>query len=132
MSDSIFQQPTALQLEEFVRGDPVVINEVVHILLPQLHRWGVQKYSNLPQDEVQSIINRVFAEACRNHARYNPQKAKLTTYLIRLIDLRMATLYQSIKKKVEAETLFSDQQENFLKGVYNSTNTEEIDNRLAR
>jgi hypothetical protein len=132
MSDSIFRQPTALQLEGFVKGDPIAIDEVVHILLPQLHRWGIQKYSNLPQDEVQSVINRALAEACRNHARYSHQKAKITTYLIGLIDLRMATLHQSIKKKVETETLFSDQQENFPQRVYNSSNTEEIDNRLAR
>jgi hypothetical protein len=132
MSDSIFQQPTAIQLEGFVKGDPIVIDEVIHLLLPQLYRWGIQKYSNLPRDEVQSVINHALAEACRNHARYNPQKAQITTYLIGLIDLRMATLHHSIKKKIKAETLFSDQQENFPERLYNSSNTEEIDNRLAR
>jgi hypothetical protein len=132
MSDSVFQQPTTRQLEEFVKGDPIAIDEVIQIILPQLHRWAISKYSNLPQDEVQSVTNRVLAEACRNHARYDPQQSKITTYLIKLIDLRMSTFHQTNKKKTEFEELFSDQQENFLQRAYNSSNAAEIEKRLVR
>ncbi|HWN12156.1 MAG TPA: hypothetical protein VNO50_23225 [Pyrinomonadaceae bacterium] len=63
MAESKFQQPTEQQLRGFVKGDPITINEVIHLILPQLHRWALQKYSTLPRDDVQSVVNRVLAES---------------------------------------------------------------------
>ena len=74
MHESSFQQPTPEQIAAFVQGDPVAIDEVVHLLLPQLYRWAIRQYPNFPRDEVQSVVNESFAEICRNHARYNPNR----------------------------------------------------------
>jgi hypothetical protein len=60
MSESAFQQPTPEQIAAFVQGDPVVIDEIVHLLLPQLYRWTIRQYSNFPEDKVQSVVNESF------------------------------------------------------------------------
>src|SRR5689334_1335242 len=96
MNESSFQQPTSEHLAAFVEGDPVVIEEVVRLLLPQLHRWAIQQYSNIPRDEVQSSVNATFAEVCRNHARYDPKQAALTTYIIKLIKWRMTEIAKKV------------------------------------
>ena len=128
MPESVFQQPTPEQIAAFVQGDPVVIDEIVHLLLPQLYRWTIRQYPNFPEDEVQSVVNESFAEICRNHVRYNPQQAQLTTYIIRLIKLRMATLSQAIKKI----TKIVEEQENPSQDTYNRLSTANLDTRIVQ
>jgi len=107
MMSSKFQQPTAQQLEGFVKGDRDSIEEVIHLLLPQLQGWAIKTYYTLPQDEVKSVVNRVLAETCLHHSRYDPLRSRLTTYLIKLISKRMIDLYEVTKRKAEHEELFS-------------------------
>src|SRR5262245_35542815 len=131
MAESTFQQPTDQQLEDFVKGDPIIIDKVIHILLPQLYRWAVQKYPTLARDEVQSVVNQVLAEACRNHARYDPRKAHITTYLIGLINLRLKTLYR-VTQKAKFEESTPEQQENLLPPVYNLPSVTKTEDQFER
>jgi hypothetical protein len=103
-SPRMFTQPTPEQLAGFISGNREAIEEVARLLLPQLHIWALWKYHMLPSDEVMSTVNRVLAEICKNHARFNPQKATLTTYVIRLIRLRMVDSYRSFKRRIEYES----------------------------
>lgn len=115
MEESIFKQPSSKQLEAFIAGDPVAEDEVLRLVLPQLYRWAKRHYSNLPDDEVQSEINRVVLETCRPRVRYNPNAGtNLTTYLINLIKLRLNTLYQNRKQIKDSEISESDAPEKWL------------------
>ncbi|SRR6266498_1314833 len=132
MAGSVFNQPTQEQLDAFVAGDPIVINEVIELLLPQIVRWAIKQYRNLPEDEVESMIHQVFAEVCINHARYEPHKAKLTTFVIRLLKLRLADLYQEITRISTAEDSSLDISENLLKKPYNNTDTIDAATHVTR
>jgi len=125
MDESSFQQPTDEQLAAFVLGDPVAENEVLQIVLPQLYRWAAHHYPTLPQPEVESVINQVVSETCRPHVRYNPQKAKLTTYLIGLIKLRVVDLF-------EKQNAINDIHEKMLHLPYNQLVVNDVDIRLTR
>src|ERR1700742_1175827 len=98
MDENAFRQPTAPQLSAFAQGDPIAKDEIAHLVLPQLARWARSRYPNLPQDEIQSIVNGVLAEICRHHERYDPGHSQFTTYAIHLIKLRLASLYQALMK----------------------------------
>src|SRR5690242_236929 len=98
MDESAFQQPTAQQLSAFAQGDPIAKDEIAHLVLPQLARWAWRHYPNLPRDEVQSLINVVLAEILLHHERYDANQSRFTTYAIHLIRLRLASLYQALKK----------------------------------
>lgn len=126
---SKFRQPTAQQLEGFVKGDRDLIEEVIHLLLPQLQRWALKTYFSLPQDDVKSVVNRVLAETCLHHSRYDPLKSRLTTYIIRLISKRMVDLYESTKRTAEHEELFSDPPPEL---EYSLLDIAEIDTRIVR
>ncbi len=128
MHESSFQQPTSEQTAAFIQGDPVAIDEIAHLLLPQLYRWAIRQYPNFPRDEVQSIVNEVFAETCRKHTRYNPQQAKLTTYIIKLINWRMSILNQAMKKI----TKIAEEQENVSQETYNQLSTLELEARIVQ
>ena len=128
MHESSFQQPTPEQIAAFVQGDPLAIDEVVHLLLPQLYRWAIRQYPNFPRDEVQSVVNEAFAEVCRNSDRYNPQQAKLATYIIKMIKWRMGTLDQAITKI----TKILEEQENFSQETYNQLSTTEIEAHIIQ
>lgn len=132
MAESVFNQPTPEQLDAFVVGDPIAINEVVELLLPQIVRWAIKQYGNLPQDEVESMVHQVFAEVCINHARYEPHKARLTTFVIRLVKLRLADLYQEITQISGAEDSSLDISEKLLKRPYNDTDTIDTATHLTR
>ncbi|MBE7433133.1 MAG: hypothetical protein HS100_04405 [Anaerolineales bacterium] len=132
MDNSVFNQPTPEQLNAFVVGDPIAINEVVELLLPQIVRWSIKQYRNLPQDEVESMTHQVFAEVCINHARYEPHKAKLTTFVIRLLKLRLADLYQDVTEISRAEDSSLDISEKLLKKPYNTTDTLDSETHLVR
>ncbi|SRR6266498_330521 len=100
---SKFRQPTDQQLEGFVKGDPASVDEVIRLLLPQLQGWALKAYFNLPEADVKSVVNRVLAEACLRHSWYDPSRAKLTTYIARLISKRMIDLYKRAKRGAEYE-----------------------------
>jgi len=122
MVESIFNQPNPEQLDGFLAGDPVAINEIVELLLPQIVRWAIVHYDSLPPDEVESMVHQVFAEVCINHARYEPQKSKLTTYVIGLLRLRLRDLYEETP----------DIHENPLAKPYNEIDTIDPNTRLTR
>jgi hypothetical protein len=129
MDESVFQQPTAQQLSAFAQGDPIAKDEIAHLVLPQLARWAWQHYSNLPRDEVQSVINGVLAEILRGHERYDPDQSSFTTYAIHLIKLRLASLYHALKKIKE----FQDSAcENPPPPMYNPIDAVELDQRIER
>jgi hypothetical protein len=132
MAESIFDQPTPEQLDAFVMGDPIAINDVVELLLPQIVRWAINQYRNLPQDEVESMVHQVFAEVCINHARYEPHKAKLTTFVIKILKLRLSDLYEETIEISGAEDSYLDISEKLLKKPYNNTDTIDSDTHLTR
>lgn len=126
---SKFRQPTDQQLEGFINGDPDSIDEVIRLLLPQLQGWALKAYFNLPEDDVKSVVNRVLAEACLRHSFYNPLKAKLTTYLARLISKRMIDLYKTTKGDPEHEELFSTPPSELERGLPDAA---DINTRIMR
>jgi DNA-directed RNA polymerase specialized sigma24 family protein len=126
---SKFRQPTGQQLEGFIKGDPDSIDEVIRLLLPQLQGWALKAYFNLPQDDVKSVVNRVLAEACLRHSFYNPLKAKLTTYLARLISKRIIDLYKTTKRGAEHHESFSAPPPELERGLLYAA---EIDTRIMR
>jgi hypothetical protein len=129
MDESAFQQPTAQQLSAFAQGDPIAKDEIAHLVLPQLARWAWSHYPNLPRDEVQSVVNGVLAEILCHHERYDANQSSFTTYAIHLIKLRLASLYQALKKIKE----FQDSAcENPPPPMYNSIDAVELDRRIER
>ena len=129
MDESAFQQPTGEQLSAFTQGDPIAKDEIAHLVLPQLVRWAWRHYSNLPRDEAQSVVNGALAEILFRHERYDPNQSSFTTYTIHLIKLRLASLYQALRKIKE----FQDSaRENLLQPAYNSMDTAELDRSIER
>ncbi|MCB9452392.1 MAG: sigma-70 family RNA polymerase sigma factor [Anaerolineaceae bacterium] len=115
---STFIQPTREQIDAFRDGDPVAIDEVVTIVLPQIYRWAVSKYQNLPPQEVQSVVNQVIAEICRNCNRYDPDQALFTTYAIYLIEKRIVDVWEKEKKIINLESVDLELHENRASGAY--------------
>ena len=129
-NDSNFQQPTPEQLKSFVIGDPIAIDEVVTLLLPQIVRWAFSKYDYLPRDEIQSEIHLVFAETCRRHAEYIPEKSLLSTYIINIVKLRMKDLYR--RNTQDVQLLDESDYENISIFLYNLINNQHIDTKIDR
>jgi len=129
MDERVFQQPTAQQLSAFAQGDPIAKDEIAHLVLPQLARWAWGHYPNLPRDEIQSVAGGVLAEILRHHERYDPDQSSFTTYAIHLIKLRLASLYQALKKIKEFQDAAC---ENLVQPPYNSIDTVELDQRIER
>lgn len=129
MDETSFPQPTHEQLTGFVDGDPIAIDECIRIVLDSLYRWAFAHYPALPRDEVQSMLHQVVAEVCRNHARYDPQRAKLTTYIIHILKLRLNDLYQAERNRANAEESGDAASEKLLRLPYN---TSDAATRLAR
>jgi hypothetical protein len=121
MKTSVFQQPTEEQLAAFVSGDPLVIDEVVRLLLPQVYNWAVTKHRELPRQEVRSMVNQVFTEICINHNRYRPAESKLTTYIINLLRLRLNDLYRNLGVTLSIDELGDEAYENLDLMAYNSS-----------
>jgi hypothetical protein len=131
MDEGIFQQPSPEQLAAFVAGDPVAEDEVLRLILPQLYRWARHHYSNLPEADVESEINRVVYETCRPRVRYKLNAGTtLSTYLIGLIKLRLNDLYQRQKRIKQSEVSESDESEKWLRLPYNQVEDEET--RITR
>jgi hypothetical protein len=117
-----FVQPTQQQLEDFKDGDPVAIDEVVTLILPQIYRWCVAKYHNLPKQEVESTVNQVFTEICLNYYRYDSSKSRFTTYVINLVKKRMADLWEKELKLMQVER---EMHENQPSGLYKDIELEQ-------
>lgn len=132
MPDDVFQQPTHEQLKLFVTGDPIAINEVVHLVLPQMRRWAWKQYSNLPSDEVESTVHQVLAETCVNHSRYNPEASQITTYLTNLLKLRLIDLYNQENEIKKFEDSGPEAQEKLIRLTYNPLDTPDIAIRMTR
>jgi hypothetical protein len=126
MDESVFRQPPPDQLSAFVQGEPVAIDGVICLVLPQLYRWALHQYSNLLPDEVKSTIHQVLAEICRNHARYDPSRTKFTTYVINLLRMRLAGLHKSLKKIGEIEDASQYMHEKLSQQPYNQSDKEEL------
>ena len=104
MDEGAFQQPTPEQIAAFIDGDPIAEDDVLGIVLPQLVRWAISHHPDLPAEEIESLIYQVTAETCRPAVRYDPTKAKLTTYIINLFNLRVNDLYHiEGRLKLQAE-----------------------------
>jgi hypothetical protein len=131
MDESIFQQPTPEQLKQFVDGDPIAIDEVIELVLPQLHNWGKRRYSSLPEQDIYSVIHDVLNETCQKHERYNPKLARFTTYVIDLIIKRMATLQRSRIKLTQQEVSLENLSEKSEEPTYNTIETD-ITRRVDR
>jgi len=97
-SERSFPQPTDALLRAFAEGDPIAIDEVVTLVLIPLVRWARRQYSGLPDQEVESLLHQVLGEICINHSRYDPSRARFTTYVINLFKLRVRDLMSQSKK----------------------------------
>lgn len=129
MDESAFQQPTGEQLSAFAQGDPIMKDEIAHLVLPQLARWAWLHYPNLPREEVQSVVNGALAEILLHHERYDPNQSSFTTYAIHLIKLRLAGLYHTLRRIKEIR---DSVRENLPQPTYNSIDTVELDQSIER
>lgn len=132
MNESVFDQPKPELLHGFVEGDPLAIDGVVRLILPQLYRWAIRQYSGLPEADVCSIVNQVLAEICIHHDRYDQKKASITTYAIKLIRLRQNDLYATEKGIEVNERSDSDLHERQLAPAYNQTDATDDVTRISR
>jgi hypothetical protein len=120
MDESVFQQPTQEQLDLFVHGDSIAMYEVVELVLPQIYSWGKRHYPHLQEEDIYSVIDDVISETCDKYSRYNPKRAKFTTYVIDLIIKRMKTLQRQQIKLAEQEDSIENYSENPSIAMYNS------------
>jgi hypothetical protein len=126
MDESVFQQPTPEQLRQFVQGDPLAIDAVIRLVLPQLYRWGIRRYQQVPEDDVKDVIHEVLGETCEHYARYDPARAKFTTYVIDLIIKRLATVQNKRIKRVKTEKSEEDSSEKLPEPMYNDSEVDVI------
>lgn len=127
-TESTFPQPTEEQLTGFVEGDPLAIDAVVRLVLVPLVRWAKSQYGGLPEQEVESLLHQVLGEICVNHSRYDPSRAKFTTYVIYLYKLRVRDLMNRNPKVISLESQFSETgRENYLDSAYNYIEDRETD-----
>ncbi len=126
MDESVFQQPTAEQLQLFVAGDPVAMDEVLALVLPQLYTWAERHYSSISEQERVNVVHDVLNETYQHHERYNPKLTKFTTYVINLIKKRMATVQRQQVKRVEKEESLESFSEKRGEIVYNNIETDTV------
>jgi hypothetical protein len=127
---SRFDQPSREQLEAFRDGDPVAIDEVIALALPQVTRWAIKVYKDVVESETASVVNQVFAEISFQPQRYDPDKSFFTTYAINLIKLRMKDKRQSEYNLYHFEGIGLDERENDGDGTYNNIEHQIDVNRL--
>ncbi len=130
MSMSVFQQPTSEQLAGFREGDPIAIDQVVTLVLPQVSRWALGQYSQLPEEDVLETVYLVLAEICLHHARYDSARAAFTTYVIGLLKLRLRDAYRARQRIAALEDSDPDTYEKAAALPYDMM--EEPDTRVAR
>lgn len=132
MKESNFPQPSPEQLASFREGDTLVANEIVELILAPILRWAWTQYKLLPQDDVQDIVHQVLAEICYHYARYDPERVLFTTYVIRLLKLRLADLYATQQERDEKEENGPDAYEKLLSLPYNDTEALDEGTRIVR
>lgn len=125
MKESVFQQPSSQDLAGFREGDPLAMDRVLVLMIPQLLRWAWRSYPDLPVDDVEELVYAALAETCRNHSRYDPAASLFTTYVINLIRWRMDRLRKSVER-------VSNPPENLRSRVYHSMDEREIGIGLSR
>src|SRR5260370_41251619 len=123
MDESVFQQPAPEQLNRFVQGDPLAKDEVIKIVLPQLYSWRKRHYPGVPEHDVQSAIHDVLNETCQKHARYDPQRALFTSYVIELIKKRMVTVRKKRLRLMTQEQSTENSSEKLSEEMYNDEET---------
>lgn len=127
-TESAFPQPAEEQLKGFVEGDPIAIDAVVRLVLVPLVRWAKSQYSGLPEQEIESLLHQVLGEICVNHSRYDPSRAKFTTYVINLYKLRVRDLMNRGPKVISLDSQFSKTgHEKHPDLAYNYTDDKETD-----
>lgn len=131
MDESVFQQPTQEQLRQFVVGDPLAMDEVVALVLPQLVNWAARRYPHILEHERESVIDDVLNETYQHHERYNPHKALFTTYVIDLIEKRMRTAQRKLFTLLEREGSLETVSENLPQVKYDNVE-EDVVRRLDR
>ena len=131
MDESVFQQPTQEQLKQFVVGDPLAMDEVVELVLPQLVSWAARRYPHIPEHERESVIDDVLNETYQHHERYNLHKALFTTYVIDLIEKRMRTVRRKLFTLLEREDSLETVSENLPQVKYDNVE-EDVVRRLDR
>lgn len=131
MDESVFQQPNQEQLKQFVAGDPLAMEEVVELVLPQLINWSARHYPSIHEHERISVIHDVLLETCGHHERYNPNKAMFTTYVIGLIEKRMKTTQRKLFTLMDRENSLETVSENLSQTTYDTTE-EDVVRRLNR
>lgn len=131
MDESVFRQPTQDQLKQFVAGDPLAMDEVVELVLPQLVSWAAHRYPTIPDHERESVIDDVLNETYQHHERYDPHKAMFTTYVIDLIEKRMKTAQRKFITLLEREDSLETVSENLPQVKYDNVE-EDVVRRLDR
>lgn len=126
MDESNFQQPTPQQLHLFVQGDPIAMDTIIQLVLPQLYEWGQRHYPQVPDPDVKTVIHDVLSETCRHHARYNPGKTLFTTYVIGLIVKRMSTTQRKQMRQAQHERNEDNFSEKSPELVYNESEVDII------
>src|SRR5579859_6448803 len=132
MKESNFPQPSPEQLASFREGDTLVANEIVELILAPILRWAWTQYKLLPQDDVQDIVHQVLAEICYHYSRYDPERVLFTTYVIRLLKLRLADVYATQQERDEKEENGPDAYEKLLSLPYNDTEALDEGTRIVR
>ena len=132
MKESNFPQPSPEQLTGFQEGDPLIVNEVVELVLPSILRWAWTHYKLLPHDDIQDIVHQILAEICHHSARYDPERASFTTYVIGLLKLRLADLYTRQQERDEKVESGPGAYEKLLSLPYNDIETLDEDTRIVR
>src|SRR6185369_10526841 len=125
MKESVFQQPSSQDLAGFREGDPLAIERVLLLMIPQFLRWAWSSYPDLPVDDVEELVYAALAETCRSHSRYDPAASLFTTYVINLIRWRIDRLRKSVER-------VNNPPENLPSPVYHSMDELEIGIGLSR
>lgn len=120
MDESHFQQPTFEQLKQFVAGNPRARDIVLRLVLPQLCAWGQRHYPHVPVHDVDSVIHDVLGETCQHYNRYDPTRAKFTTYVIEIIKKRMVTVQRKQIRLTSSESSTEKISEKSLEPTYNN------------
>jgi|GEM_PF-2952025 len=129
MSKSEFPQPSPEDLAEFIKGDPVATDRIMRCVAVPLCRWAWQQYPALPRDEVEHLVFESLAETAHNHARYDPTRSLITTYIIHLIRWRVQRFQQRQQKKQAIE---ADEREKPSHDAYNRMDSRKNDSRIMR
>lgn len=90
MTASAFVQPTAEQLAAFRDGDPVAVDAVITLMLPQLQSYARKHWgADLDEAEIDEAVSQACLETWQKPGRYDSTRSLLSTYLINLTGKRI-------------------------------------------